>query len=117
MPASHIHWLTEVRRNIRHSNVEIIAGDFFKCEITKRNLQSASLIWVNNVKFESFNYSLLMMLDEFVPFGCIVVSFVSFITRQNDTRFRQISDESVANATYWSTKPQNVYVMQKQQQQ
>ena len=110
-------FLKEVqRRNIRHSNVEIIAGDFFKCEITKRNLQSASLIWVNNVKFESFNYSLLKMLDEFVPFGCIVVSFVSFITRQNDTRFRQISDESVANATYWSTKPQNVYVMQKQQQ-
>jgi hypothetical protein len=56
-------------------------------------------------------------LDEFVPFGCIVVSFVSFITRQNDTRFRQISDESVENAAHWATKPQNVYVMQKQQQQ
>ena len=73
----------------------------------------ASLIWVNNVKFEDFNYKLLKMLDEVVPVGCIVVSFVSFITRQNDTGFRKISEEFVENAADWIPKSK-VYVIQKQ---
>ena len=108
-------FLKEVqRRNIRHSNVEIIAGDFLKCETTKRNLQMASLIWVNNVKFQDFNYVLLKMLDELVPFGCVIVSFVSFITRQNDTRFRPISEDIVENAADWMQKGVKVYVIQKQ---
>ena len=73
----------------------------------------ASLIWVNNVKFLEFNYQLLKMLDEVVPVGCVVVSFVSFITRQNDTGFRKISEEFVENAADWMTKSK-VYVIQKQ---
>jgi hypothetical protein len=108
-------FLKEVRRhNIRHSNVEIIAGDFLTCETTKRNLQLASLIWVNNVKFEDFNFKLLKMLDEVVPVGCVVVSFVSFITRQNDTGFREISAEFVENAAEWRDGRCKVYVIRKQ---
>jgi hypothetical protein len=111
-------FLKEVqRRNIRHSSVEIIAGNFLKCETTRSNLQMASLIWVNNVKFEDFNYTLLKMLDEVVPVGCIVASFVSFITRQNDTGFREISEEFVENAADWKQQKSKckVYVIQKQQ--
>jgi hypothetical protein len=54
-------------------------------------------------------------LDEVVPVGCIVVSFVSFInTRQNETRFREISAEFVENAEDWRAGKCKVYVIQKQ---
>ena len=74
----------------------------------------ASLIWVNNVKFEDFNFKLMKMLDEVVTVGCIVVSFVSFITRQNETGFREISAEFVENAAEWRDGRCKVYVIRKQ---
>jgi len=91
-------------------------GDFFQSDTTLAFLRRASLVWVNNVKFDDINFRLLTLLDQCVPRGCVVVSFVSFLTRQaykNDTGFHAVSAISVAGAANWTGTPQMVYVMQK----
>ena len=108
-------FLKSVRaRNMRHSCVNINFGNFLECEFTKRFLTTASLIWINNVKFSTINYQLLMLLDKYVPVGCVVVSFESLLTRRNESQFMQISEELVADAADWTGSPQKVYVIQKQ---
>jgi hypothetical protein len=104
------------RRSHRYSNIQIDFGDFFQSDTTLAFLRRASLVWVNNVKFDDINFRLLTLLDQSVPRGCVVVSFVSFLTRQtyrNETRFEAVSEISVAGAAGWATGPQMVYVMQK----
>jgi hypothetical protein len=103
------------RRSYGYSNIQIDFGDFFESDTTLAFLRRASLVWVNNVKFDDINFKLLTLLDKCVPRGCIVVSFVSFLThRTNETGFQIVSEISVAGAAGWTHKPQMVYVMQKQ---
>jgi hypothetical protein len=83
------------RRSHRYSNIRIDFGDFFQSDTTLAFLRRASLVWVNNVKFDDINFRLLTLLDQSVPRGCVVVSFVSFLTRQtyrNETRFEAVSE-------------------------
>jgi hypothetical protein len=102
------------QQNLQHSLVQINFGDFLKCETTKTFLKTASLIWINNVKFASINYLILQLLDQHVPIGCVVVSFVSlFSPRGNESGFVQICDDSVENAGDWTKTAQTVYVIQK----
>jgi hypothetical protein len=72
-------------RSYGYSNIQIDFGDFFKSDTTLAFLRRASLVWVNNVKFADINFQLLTLLDKYVPRGCVVVSFVSFLTRQTRT--------------------------------
>jgi hypothetical protein len=110
------HFLQHLQnKNMRYSSIHINFGDFFDCETTKTFLMQASLVWINNVKFQDINYRLLLLLDNLVPVGCVVVSFESFLSRRhNESRFRKISEELVANAADWTDSPQMVYVIQKQ---
>jgi hypothetical protein len=104
------------RRSYGYSNIQINFGDFFKCDTTLAFLKRASLVWVNNVKFDDINSQLLILLDKSVPIGCVVVSFVSFLTRQtyrNETGFQPVSAMLVQRAADWTSTPQKVYVMQK----
>jgi hypothetical protein len=104
------------RRSYGYSNIQINFGDFFKCDTTLSFLKQASLVWVNNVKFADINSQLLILLDKSVPIGCVVVSFVSFLTRQtyrNETGFQAVSEILVKGAADWTGTPQKVYVMQK----
>ena len=104
------------RRSYGFSNIQIDFGDFFKSDTTLAFLRQASLVWVNNVKFAEINFQLLTLLDKSVPKGCVVVSFVSFLTRQtyrNETGFQAVSDILVEGAADWTGTPQKVYVMQK----
>jgi hypothetical protein len=101
-------------RNLQHSLVQINFGDLLECETTKTFLKTASLIWINNVKFTSINYKILQLLDQYVPIGCVVVTFVSlFSSRGNDSGFVQISDDSLERAGDWTKTAQTVYVIQK----
>jgi hypothetical protein len=103
-------------RSYGYSNIQIDFGDFFKSDTTLAFLRRSSLVWVNNVKFADINFQLLTLLDKYVPRGCVVVSFVSFLTRQtrtNETGFQTVSESSVAGAAHWTGTPQMVYVMQK----
>jgi predicted RNA methylase len=102
--------------NLQHSLVQINFGNFLKCETTKTFLKTASLIWINNVKFTFINYEILQLLDQYVPIGCVVVSFVSlFSSRGNDSGFVQIYDDSVVRAGDWTKTAQTVYVIQKRE--
>ena len=109
------HFLQQLQnKNMRCSNVQINFGDFFDCETTKTFLKQASLVWINNVKFQEINYRLLLLLDNLAPIGCVVVSFVSLLNRHNESGFRKFSEELVAGAADWTDSPQMVYVIQKQ---
>jgi hypothetical protein len=104
------------RRNMKYSNIQINFGDFFQCHQTLDFLKRASLVWVNNVAFTDINFRLLKLLDQTVPVGCVVVSFVSFLTRLNhlnETGFQSISKTDVAEAGDWTCTPLTVHVMQK----
>jgi hypothetical protein len=104
------------RRNMKYSNIQINFGDFFQCHQTLDFLKRASLVWVNNVAFTDINFRLLQLLDRTVPVGCVVVSFVSFLTRHdrmNETGFESISKTYVNEAGDWTCTPLPVHVMQK----
>ena len=104
-------------QNMRHSCVNIYFGNFLTCDGTKRALTTASLIWLNNVKFTDINPQILKLLDTYVPVGCVVVSFESLLTGRPESQesgFKQISEEYVKDAADWTATPQKVYVMQQQ---
>ena len=101
---------------MKYSDIQINFGDFFQCHQTLDFLKRASLVWVNNVAFTDINFRLLKLLDQTVPVGCVVVSFVSFLTRLNhlnETGFQSISKTDVAEAGDWTCTPLTVHVMQK----
>jgi hypothetical protein len=104
------------RRTMKYSNIQINFGDFFQCQQTLHFLKRASLVWVNNVAFTEINFRLLQLLDRTVPVGCVVVSFVSFLTRHdrmNETGFESISETVVEEAGDWTFTPLTMHVMQK----
>jgi hypothetical protein len=104
------------RRTMKYSNIQINFGDFFQCQRTLHFLKRASLVWVNNVAFTDINYRLLQLLDRTVPVGCVVVSFVSFLTRHdrmNETGFESISKTDIEDAGDWTHTSLQVHVMQK----
>jgi hypothetical protein len=99
---------------MKYSNIQINFGDFFQCHQTLDFLKRASLVWVNNVAFTEINFRLLQLLDRTVPVGCVVVSFVSFLTdRMNETGFESISETVVEEAGDWTFTPLTMHVMQK----
>jgi hypothetical protein len=104
------------RRSMGYSDINIRFGDFLKCQTTLKYLQRASLVWVNNVAFVSINFQLLTILDQHVPLGCVVMSFVSFLPRldhKNDSGFDKILEYRLPEAADWTGTPQIVHVMQK----
>jgi hypothetical protein len=103
-------------RNMKYSNIQINFGDFFKCRTILDLLERASLVWVNNVAFTGINFRLLQLLDQTVPVGCVVVSFVSFLPRHghmNETGFQSISKTDDEEAGDWTCTSLTVHVMQK----
>jgi hypothetical protein len=109
------NFLAKLRcRSMKYSNIQINFGDFFQCHQTLDFLKRASLVWVNNVAFTEINFRLLQLLDRTVPVGCVVVSFVSFLTdRMNETGFESISETVVEEAGDWTFTPLTMHVMQK----
>jgi hypothetical protein len=104
------------RRSMRYSDIHIRFGDFLKCDATLNYLKRASLVWVNNVAFASINFQLLTILDKYVPIGCVVLSFVSFLPHldcRNDSGFEKILEYELKEAAGWTGTPQKVHVMQK----
>jgi hypothetical protein len=102
-------------RNMKYSNIQINFGDFLQCPATLHYLKRASLVWVNNVAFTAMNFKLLKLLDNTVPLGCIVMSFVSFLPRQdhkNETGFETIS-RTDGKFGGWTHTPMTLHVIQK----
>jgi hypothetical protein len=110
-------FLGQLQRNsMGYSDIHIRFGDFLRCQTTLKYLQTASLVWVNNVAFASINFQLLTILDQHVPLGCVVLSFVGFLPRldnRNDSGFDKIGEHRLDEAADWTGTPQIVYVMQK----
>ena len=105
--------------DIIFSPIMLAEGSCLTAEICKTKLRAAGLVWINNEIFHvDLNQSILTLLTETVPKGCIIVSFREiFLPRRHlpkkSADFKVISEELVENAVNWTKKPMQTFVIQR----
>ena len=101
------------------SPIMLAEGSCLTAEICKTKLRAAGLVWINNEIFHvDLNQSILTLLTETVPKGCIIVSFREiFLPKRHlpkeSADFKVISEELVENAVNWTKKPMQTFVIQR----
>jgi len=110
-----------VEKFIPFCPVSLVGGPCEVSDICRDKLINAGLVWINNRIFSpELNQSILKLITDTVPKGCIVVSFKEIVLthRNGSTKdpgaFQVISaNEMVADACNWSGKPQPTFTIQK----
>jgi hypothetical protein len=110
-----------VQKFVPFCPVSLAGGSCLVSDICRDKLMNAGLVWINNFIFSTeLNQSILQLLTDTVPKGCIVVSFkeIMLTHRKGSTKhpsaFQVISaKELVADACNWSSHDIPTFTIQK----
>ena len=101
--------------------VSLVGGPCEVSDICRDKLMNAGLVWINNEIFSpELNQSILNLITDTVPKGCIVVSFKEILltprkgSTNDPSAFQVLSTkEPVAGACNWSHNPRETFTIQK----
>jgi hypothetical protein len=105
-------------------SIQAEAGDACSNRHSKKALQGAGLVWINNEIFsEEDNMKMFELLNANVPEGCVIVTFRQLLKTKRTFHAVLQSDipcdftvhdsDKLSDASSWDSKEKNIFIIQR----